>query len=440
MGKLWLAGVLTMLMGGAGAALAQSAIPDSPRPQTLPDTASVIPGQGATSSTTEGAINADGSNPVPAALPSGQAGAAAIPNETEPELKPELGPGGVVAVIRANVNFVQVPFTVKDNKGQLVPGLTWRDVEVFENGARKHMSFFTVDPYPLSVAFVIDQSLEFHTMGRVNAALGAVQGAFTPYDEMAVYTYNNGPQLRSDYSKADGARVTAVIEQSKSTGREDAPMVGGPLSRNIYQNDGANQNTLPNVGTNHGVSSNVNVENLPKEQHVLNDAMFMAAQSLAKRPDGRRRILYVVSDGREYGSKVKDKDLIRYLQTNNITVYATLVGDSANRYEGFLDRYHLPFETKDNNLPKFVQATGGETISAVRTKTIENSFAKIAEDVRVKYTAGYYSNEPVTDGKFRTWEVKVMRPGLNVIAPRGYFPTPRSQMRAGSTQPRTTAQ
>ena len=85
------------------------------------------------------------------------------------------------------VNSVEVPFTVKDSKGRLVPGLKWQDVQVFENNVRQHTIVFTVDPYPLSVALVIDQSLGVHEMNTVNNALGALQGAFTPYDEVAVF-------------------------------------------------------------------------------------------------------------------------------------------------------------------------------------------------------------------------------------------------------------
>ena len=100
--------------------------------------------------------------------------------------------------LRARVNFVQVPFTVKDSKGVLMPGLNWRDIQVFENGYRQRIAVFTVDPFPLSVALVIDQSLPFQTMTKVNNALGAMQGAFTPYDEVAVFTYNNGPKVQTD--------------------------------------------------------------------------------------------------------------------------------------------------------------------------------------------------------------------------------------------------
>ena len=346
---------------------------------------------------------------------------------TAPDIIPETGAGGRTRPLRVRVNFVEVPFTVKDKRGQLVPALTWRDVQVFENGVRKHLSLFTTDPYPLSVAFIVDQSLPYETMNQVNTALGAVQGAFTPYDEMAIYTYNNGTRLATDYTGAQSPRISAVLAQTKGTGREHVFPGGGPLDSNINVNNGAQINTDPNTNTFHGTRQQGAVQNLPKEQHPLNDAIFEAAKSLLRRPDGRRRILYVVSDGKEAGSKVKSKELVKFMQTNKISLYATVVGDSSTPYIGFLDKYHIPLTMRENILPQYASATGGEAISEFRLRGIETSFAKIAEEVRVQYTAGYYSNEPLTDSKYRTLEVQVLKPGLDVIAKKGYYPSPEAQ-------------
>ena len=46
---------------------------------------------------------------------------------------------------------------------------------------------------------------------------------------------------------------------------------------------------------------------------------------------------------------------------------------------------------------------------------IEKSYAKIAEEARTQYTLGYLSHQPFIDGKFRKIEVRVDRPGLEVI-------------------------
>jgi VWFA-related protein len=149
----------------------------------------------------------------------------------------------------------------------------------------------------------------------------------------------------------------------------------------------------------------------------------MAATATTKTGKGRRRIVYVISDGKEYGSVAKQKDVIKYLQTNQVSVYATLVGTEAIPGVGFMDRMHLPLFMRDNVLPAYADATGGQIDNEFRQKGIENSFARITEEVRTQYTIGYNSHEPFVDGKYRTIEVRVLRPNLTVIAKKGYFPT-----------------
>ena len=49
-------------------------------------------------------------------------------------------------------------------------------------------------------------------------------------------------------------------------------------------------------------------------------------QELSTRPKGRRRIIYVISDGKEAGSKARTyRDMLRHLQTNDVAVWGTLV-------------------------------------------------------------------------------------------------------------------
>jgi VWFA-related protein len=199
----------------------------------------------------------------------------------------------------------------------------------------------------------------------------------------------------------------------------------GPLSQNIMINDRADQFTDPNTNSSHG-TSHLNVPNVPKEVHTLNDAILAAAVSTTKAGQGRRRIVYVISDGKEYGSTAKFKDVVKYLQTNKIAVYSTLVGDSAIPGMGFLDRIHLPLTMRDNILPLYAAETGGQIDAEFRQKGIETSFQRITEEVRTQYTVGYYSHEPFIDGKYRSIEVKVLRPNLTVIAKKGYFPTAAS--------------
>jgi VWFA-related protein len=255
-------------------------------------------------------------------------------------------------------------------------------------------------------------------MAKVNNSLSALQGAFAPYDEVAVYTYNNGPRLRTAFTGAQSARLNFALETMKSTGREPYMNMGGPLAQTTTINGRQfDPNTSP-VRNSQAMELKV-----PKEVHTLNDAILEAAKTTAKAGKGRRRIVYVISDGKEYGSKAKTKDVIRYLQTNKISVYGTLVGDSSLPMVGFLDKIHLPLTMRDNILPSYTNETGGNLDAEFRQKGIEESFQKIFEEVRTQYTLGYYTHQPFIDGKFRTLDVRVLRSGLTVIAKKGYYPT-----------------
>ena len=402
---------------------AQNQVPDAPKPQALPNLNTITPVAPARPNTAvpnapsaqpdAGAANNGGVTPG-TSLPSAPSPEAPV---QEPDADSGAAPVAHVGGLVVRTNFVEVPFTVKDSRGSLVPGLTYRDVRVYENGSPQAIRLFTVDPIPLSVAIVIDQSVTTDTMDRINATLEALQSAFTPYDEVAIYTYNNGVKEQTGFTGAQSTRVTFALQRSKSEGRDPMMYMGGPLSQTTVKNN------LPvDPNTNRGPAG-VLVQNVPREYHTLNDAILTAATQVAKSGRGRRRVVYVISDGKEYGSEAKEKGVIRYLQTNGIAVYATLVGDSAIPGTGFLDRIHLPLTMRDDVLPRYTDQTGGECDREFRPQSIENNFAKLTEQVRTQYTAGYYSHEPFIDGKYRTLEVRVLRPNLTVVAKKGYYPS-----------------
>jgi VWFA-related protein len=412
----------------------QPTVPDAPTPQAPKPLASdvngpITPGQGA-GNTTSGPTSSS-NPPAQQPAPTSQAPSPSqVPTnqgkdqvQTAPPETPAAGEGvESVTKLVVRVNFVEVPVTVKDSKGKLVAGLTYRDFKVFENETREPIAFFTTDSFPLSIAFVIDQSLTSDVMTKVNNSLGAIQGALTPYDEVAVFTYNNGAQNRSGgFTGAQSARVPFVLSMAKSAGEEMlVPINDGPMAGcNVRQNGNC---VDPNIqpGRSAGGSTFMTI---PKEIHTLNDAILAAAKELSTRPKGRRRIIYVISDGKEYGSKATYKEVLRYLETNKIAVYGTLVGDSARWGEGYVSRVHLPFSMYDNILARYILATGGEPDAERGLDGIEKSYARIAEEARNQYTLGYYSHQPVIDGKFRKIEVRLERTGMEVVAKQGYYPS-----------------
>jgi VWFA-related protein len=413
----------------------QSTVPDAPTPQAGPPllgtSGPITPGEGS------GEVPAQGSSssaptsatpdepPAPPIQPPAPAAQSPVGQDADQGPAPE---GGNIAHFVVNVNFVEVPVTVKDTKLKLVSGLTWRDFKVYENGAIQHLAFFSVDSQPLSVAFVIDQSLTSNIMDKVNDSLAAIQGALTPYDEAAVFTYGNGPKEWTGFTGAQGNRLPAVLALAKATGTD--PMVpdnSGPFAGcNIRENGNC---VDPNLQPGRSAGNDTFIT-IPREIHTLNDAILAAAKELSTRPKERRRLIYVISDGKEYGSKATQKEVTRFLQTNNIEVWATQVGDSAIKGTGFLDRIHIPLMMRDDVLPKYTAVTGGQFDSEFRPKGIEESFGHISVELRSQYIVGYYTHESPYNESYRSTAVTVMRPDLTIICKEGYYPSAADNTRA----------
>jgi len=443
----FVAGILaTMLLGQQQSGQQQQqAVPDAPAPhagqlQGVPASdlrpgtgTNPEPAAGPNQSTTQNggqgndqsAGPAKGENQIPQGAAQPQASDENLAPGATQQAAPEIGAPGrdeeQIYKIRRVVNFVVLPVQVRDKGNQLVGGLTWRDFEVFEDNRRQRLTFFSADAVPVSAALVIDQSLTSDVEKRVNEALRAISGAFTPYDEIAVFTYANGVSQQTGFTAALGDRLPAVLAQNQAKGRDmGAPISSGPLA------SGPTINGLP-VDPNLQPMGRGAIPIVPKEIHTINDAIFAAAKVLAHTEPERRRVIYVISDGREQGSKVSQKEVERFLLTNNIAVYGTVVGESAMWGVGYLDKIHIPLLPRNNVLPKYAIATGGTLDSEVSRDGIERSFAKVTEAARTEYTLGYNSPIPVTSPAYRTIEVRVNRPGLTIVSKTGYYPTPVKQ-------------
>jgi VWFA-related protein len=318
-------------------------------------------------------------------------------------------------------NFVELPVTVKDSNGRLVDGLLPTDFSVKENGTPQKLSFFSADPFALSVAIVLDLGMPDAAVQKVNQTFPALVGAFAPYDEVALYTYSSTVSDVSDFNGA-GQKLTALLNEMKSERGHNngVPVLSGPMA------NGPVINGIP-VG-----SQSTPVNTPPKEAHVLNDAILRAALDLSKRDRTRRKIIFVISDGREYGSKASYGDVLKLLLSKEIQVKAVAVESAALPIYGKLERLHLPHEGYGNILPKYVSATGGGVpYTELSRSAIEDVYAQAMGEARNQYTLGYTparSKTPATGAK-REIEVIVLGHGrdLKVYAKDGYYPAPAAR-------------
>lgn len=323
------------------------------------------------------------------------------------------------------VSYVIVPVTVKDGDGRLVSGLLPKDFTVLENGKNQPLKFFTSDPFPLSAAVIFDLGMPDSGVRKIQETLPALQGAFSQFDEIGIYTYSSTVSRVSDFTTV-GQQLTAVLNQIKTySGRNNGPPVtSGPLGPQGPSING------------HPVDSPIQpVMTPPKQSHVLNDAILMAARDLSKRDRTRRKIIFVISDGREIGSDAGYADTLKVLLTQNIIVYGVGVEGAALPGYGTLQKIHIPKVNipggvgsinfgYGNLLSKYVNATGGGTLYAENAKLeIEKAYSRAIGDARNQYTLAY-SARPGGAGSYRQIEVRVRRPDVKVFAKDGYYPLP----------------
>ncbi len=132
-----------------------------------------------------------------------------------------------------NTNFVVVPVTVKDASGHLVPGLLQNDFSIYEDSKPQTIRFFTSDPFALSASVVLDLSLPDNVVSKVNQTLPALVGAFSQYDEVALYTYASSVQKVQDFVGGASDRFAQVMKQvrAEAQGRPGGvPVVAGPMA------------------------------------------------------------------------------------------------------------------------------------------------------------------------------------------------------------------
>ena len=336
---------------------------------------------------------------------------------------------GDIYTFKRGVNQVVVPVTVTDESGRLVNGLTYKDFSVLENGKKQKLNFFTSDPFALSAAVVIDLGMKDVDVQKVIHTLPALEGTFSPFDEVAIYTYSNTVGQLSGWQGV-GPRLSAALDELKDVrGQNNGP----PVTSGPFGPQGPTINGRP-VNPSAPI-----VYTAPQEAHVLNDAILRAAIDLSnrersrpEREKGRRKVIFVISDGREYRSSASYRDVLRVLLTNNVLVYAIDPGGSAIPGYNTLAKLHVPRLGYSDILPRYVNATTGQPVFNELTRTgIENAYSQAMGNARNQYTMGYAANPKAAPG-YRNIEVLVNRPScrsairpcVNVYAKDGYYPTP----------------
>ena len=329
----------------------------------------------------------------------------------------QINPKEDLYTISVTTNFVQIPVMVKDRQGHRFDGLLPQDFTVLENGKPQKLTYFTSDPFLLSVAVLIDLGMADVSVQKMNQTYSALVGAFSPYDEVALYTYSGTVSRVADFTHQQD-KLTATLESMKLVrgNNNGPPVLGGPLGPQPPMVNG-----IP-VGS----AGPPPVYTPPKEAHVLNDAILRAALDLSKRDRTRRKVIFVISDGRERGSTASYSQVLQVLERQGIQVKAVVLDAGALPVYKQVEKLpHVFHQGYSDILPKYTNATGGGNVfTELSRNSIENAYAQIASEARNQYTLGYSPKAIVGSSAFRSIEVLVHRKGLDVYAKQGFYPAP----------------
>lgn len=314
--------------------------------------------------------------------------------------------------VRARVDLVVVSVNVRDGKGNLVTGLTKTDFLVAEDRKPQAISYFSVDPIPLSAAIVIDDGIGGTALKRLVPLMQAMTSGFAPEDEMIAFRYDHLVWKLSDFTNDPAAIQKAFHEIPEIA--EGRPALGEPGQPSEWLGAIVGRVTIGSNGAPKPVPTAADPPKPPPTSRLLHDAIYEAADQLRMRSEDRRKIILLVSDGQVKGSNKHSRDKnIDFLTQNGIQVYVVPVDFAL--YEGSV-----------GVMSAYARATGGDVFGGDTTRDMERAFSRIIEQARNQYVLGYVSgNKPgKVGGIYREIDVKATKPDVKVTHRKGYVQYP----------------
>jgi VWFA-related protein len=301
----------------------------------------------------------------------------------------------VRADIRRRVELVVVPVTVKDGRGRLVAGIRREEFRIFEDGEEQEIALFSAEAFPLSVVLLVDNELPRSAAEKVEATLSTIAAGLGPEDEATLMLFDQFPSEAEPFSANNDEwfeKLKRVKLNQTFPGMGSVAMTGGPRVNAQSQATGVPQQ----------------VGREPRKNKNLYDAVWAAGMLLRGKPRERRKIIFLISDGRNSRDNQYDyEQTLQLLLASDVSVYAVSVDERAVRTGG--------------DLRRFAEATGGDVYLGRSRENLETLYAQLTEQARHQYTLGYVPRGRDASREYHDIEVRVRRSGLQLIARDGYF-------------------
>ena len=279
--------------------------------------------------------------------------------------------------IITHTDLVTLTVTVTDAFGRFVTGLNQKAFTVTDEKVPQEITFFSDEDAPVSLGIVFDVSgsMSGDKIMRAREALSKFIETSHTRDEYFLIGFNNRAQL--------------LLSQTRDS---DALL-----------------QKLTFVQT-HG-------------QTALYDAVYLGVNKVTRGTHTKKAIL-LISDGQDNSSRYTFSELRRQLKESDVIIYAVgIVSGSDESTLGYTGRAILE---------ELAGVSGGKAFFPSTSAEMNDTFERIALELRTQYSIGYRPTNFANDGKWHKIKIKVQPPRgfprLFVRGREGYFAnnTPRN--------------
>jgi Ca-activated chloride channel homolog len=288
-------------------------------------------------------------------------------------------PASQAPSFRSGVELVSLNVTVSDASSRYATDLQQDEFQVFEDGVKQDVTFFTRTNLPIALSLLMD------TSASMEARLPTAQEAAIGFSR----------RLRSQ----DLAEV--IDFDSRVT-------VLQPFTNSAAQLEQAIRRTSASGSTS------------------LYNAVYIALRDLKKVivknvDEIRRQSIIVLSDGEDTSSLLPFEEVLDLAKRSETVIYTIGLRDNsegAGKSRGFKEAEFV--------LRQLAQQTGGRPFFPSQLSELSSIYGQISDELSSQYTVGYTSKNGKHDGAWRRVVVRVARPSLTARTKQGYFaPTGR---------------
>lgn len=300
------------------------------------------------------------------------------------------------SVIKVDVDLVNVLCSVRNKNNGLIGNLEKNDFKVYEDGKEVEIKYFTRETdLPLTIGMLVDTSKS--------------QENLIDTESRAAYQFFKVVLRKKDLAFLMQFGAEAELLQDDTN------------SAQLLQ-DGLRQLRLsvPLGGVTAGP--------VPTQQNmagtILFDAIYLAANEKLKQEVGRK-VMVVITDGDDTGSKVKRDVATEAAQKTDSIIYFIDYEDP--RYHGGFG-FGRPITfggNGDADMHRMSGETGGRVFKVDRKNTLDDIFKDLQDEMRSQYSIGYTSPHPQKDSSYHKIEIKVDNKDYKVQARKGYYSMPQ---------------